>query len=97
MTVPPGRPQDSYVLDVSQLDLAQARITDQGPVLVITFTAQQVSCVRARSDNRVVEGDPDKVLRVTHVWALCRDMAELEPRAAWRVLEMAQLPTEQWL
>jgi len=92
-----GYVQDSRVLDVSQLDLAQARITEQGPVLVITFIAQQVQCVRALSDGRVVEGDPDKVLRVTHVWALCRDMSELKPRAAWRVLEMAMLPSEQWL
>lgn len=26
-------------------------------------------------------------MKVHHVWALCRDQTELDPKAAWKVLE----------
>jgi len=34
---------ESKILDISQVDLAMGKILEQGPVLVITFTAQQVN------------------------------------------------------
>lgn len=45
-------------------------------------------CVRDKKGS-VVEGDPEKVLRVTNVWVLCRDQSELDPKAAWRLLELS--------
>jgi import inner membrane translocase subunit TIM44 len=45
----------------------------------------------------VVEGDPEKVLRVMYVWVLCRDQTELDPKAAWRLLELSANSTEQFL
>ncbi|XP_054439312.1 mitochondrial import inner membrane translocase subunit TIM44 isoform X2 [Pteronotus mesoamericanus] len=45
----------------------------------------------------VVEGDPDKVLRMLYVWALCRDQDELNPYAAWRLLDISASSTEQVL
>ena len=38
----------SKVLDISHVDLAMGRVLEQGPVLVITFTAQQVRAFRGR-------------------------------------------------
>lgn len=28
-------------------------------------------------------------MKVYHVWALCRDMQELNPRAAWRLIDQS--------
>ena len=39
----------------------------------------------------------DKIKRVNHVWALCRDQSVLDPNAAWRVMECASHATEQFL
>lgn len=91
-----GYKSESRVLDLSFPEVLQAKIFDQGPVLVISFTAQHIECVRD-SAGKVVEGDAEKILRVTHVWALCRDQAELNPRAAWRVMEIHCMPSEQWI
>jgi len=33
---------DTRILDISHVDLAMGRVLEQGPVLVITFTSQQV-------------------------------------------------------
>ncbi len=54
----------------------------------------QISCVR---DVKVVEGDPEKILRVNHAWVLCRERSELNPAAAWRLLELSASASEQFL
>jgi import inner membrane translocase subunit TIM44 len=87
---------DSKVLDLSNLDLAFAKMMDQGPVLVITFQTQQVLVVRNAKDE-VVEGDPNQILRMNYVWVLCRDQNEVDPAAAWRVLEMGATSSNQFL
>ncbi|XP_047521264.1 mitochondrial import inner membrane translocase subunit TIM44 [Pieris napi] len=85
---------DSKILDIENIELVMGKMMDQGPVLVITFQSQQIMCVRD-SKNNVIEGDPDKVMRVNYVWVLCRDPQELNPKAAWRLLELSANSVEQ--
>lgn len=85
---------DSKILDIEQIELVMGKMMDQGPVLVITFQSQQIMCVRDARNN-VIEGSPDKVMRVNYVWVLCRDPQELNPKAAWRLLEMSANSVEQ--
>ena len=87
---------DSTILDIENIDLAMGKMMEQVPVLVITFTSQQILCVR-NMKNEVVEGDPEKVMRVNYVWVLCRDQTELDPSAAWRLLDLSANSTEQFL
>ncbi|XP_066513151.1 mitochondrial import inner membrane translocase subunit TIM44-like isoform X1 [Hoplias malabaricus] len=86
----------SKILDIDNIDLAMGKIMEQGPVLIITFQAQVVMVIRGPK-GQVVEGDPEKVLRMMYVWALCRDQEELNPHAAWRLLDMSASSTEQVL
>lgn len=72
------------------------KMMDQGPVLIITFTSQQIMCLKSK-DGQVVEGDPEKVLRVNYVWALSRDATILDPKAAWRLLDISASSVEQLL
>ncbi|XP_070508317.1 mitochondrial import inner membrane translocase subunit TIM44 [Chironomus tepperi] len=87
---------DSKILDIENVDLAMGKVMEQGPVLIITFQAQQIMCVRDR-DNKVIEGDPEKVMRVNYVWVLCRDINDLNPRTAWRLMELSASSQEQFL
>ncbi|EEC18677.1 mitochondrial import inner membrane translocase, subunit TIM44, putative [Ixodes scapularis] len=87
---------DSKVLDVTNVDLAMGKIMEQGPVLIITFQSQQIMVVRnAKGD--VVEGDPEKIMRMHYAWVLCRDQNELDPRAAWKLMDLSANSAEQWL
>ncbi|EHB04240.1 Mitochondrial import inner membrane translocase subunit TIM44 [Heterocephalus glaber] len=86
----------SRILDIDNIDLAMGKMMEQGPVLIITFQAQLVMVIR-NPKGEVVEGDPDKVLRMVYVWALCRDQEELNPYAAWRLLDISASSTEQIL
>lgn len=86
----------SRILDISNVDLAMGKMMEQGPVLIVTFQAQLVMVIKSPK-GEVVEGDPDKVLRMLYVWALCRDQQELNPYAAWRLLDISASSTEQIL
>jgi import inner membrane translocase subunit TIM44 len=79
---------DSKVLDIDSLDLAMGKMMEQGPVLVITFNSQQILCVK--------DGE-GKVTRLTYLWVLCRDQTELDPRAAWRLLDLSANSQEQFI
>ena len=87
---------ESKVLDINNLDLVTGKMMEQGPVLVIMFQSQQIMVVKDLKGT-VVEGDPDKIMRVTYVWALCRDQEELNPRAAWKLLDISASNSEQFL
>ncbi|XP_064609200.1 mitochondrial import inner membrane translocase subunit TIM44-like [Liolophura sinensis] len=87
---------NSRVLDINNVDVAAGKIMEQGPVLVISFNAQQIMSV-CDSKGQLVEGDPEKILRILYVWALCRDQEELNPRAAWKLLDISASSAEQWL
>ncbi|CAH8599806.1 unnamed protein product [Schistosoma rodhaini] len=91
-----GYISESRILDVHNVDVQMGKMMEQGPVLIITFQAQQINCILDKNGN-LHEGDPNKVLRVTNVWALCRDQSEMNPLAAWRVLDIAMMPSEQWM
>uniref|UniRef100_A0A8C9FMC4 Mitochondrial import inner membrane translocase subunit TIM44 n=1 Tax=Pavo cristatus TaxID=9049 RepID=A0A8C9FMC4_PAVCR len=86
----------SRILDIDNIDLAMGKMMEQGPVLIITFQAQIVMVIKNQK-GEVVEGDPDKVLRMLYVWALCRDQDELNPYAAWRLLDISSSSSEQVL
>ncbi|KAG5866635.1 hypothetical protein JTB14_033269 [Gonioctena quinquepunctata] len=85
---------ESKILDVDNVDLVMGKVMDQGPVLIISFTSQQVMAVRDPTGT-VVEGDPEKIMRVNYVWVLCRDPVEPDPRAAWRLLDISASSNEQ--
>lgn len=87
---------DSKILDIENIDLAMGKVMEHGPVLIVTFQAQQIMCVRDKN-HEVVEGDPDKVMRVNYVWVLCRDPNELNPKSAWRLMEISANSQEQFV
>ena len=38
-----------------------------------------------------------QVMRVAYVWVMCRDQTELNPRAAWRLLDLSANSQEQYM
>jgi len=87
---------DARVLDITDVEIIAAKLMEQGPVLVITFSAQQIMVLRNKAGD-IVEGDPEKILRVTYVWALCRDQEILDPTACWRLIDLSASSATQWL
>jgi mitochondrial import inner membrane translocase subunit TIM44 len=89
---------DGRIIDIRAVDLLTAKQLDDFPVLVISFHAQQTQCVRDFS-GKLVDGDPDKVLHMFHVWALAKlPLEEILPNArhtnGWKLIEMASRPSD---
>lgn len=84
------------VLDVHNVDVVTGKLMEHGPVLIISFSAQQIM-YQKDINGLIVEGDPNTVIRVMYTWAMCRDVNEVNPRAAWRLLEIAANSTAQLL
>lgn len=87
---------DSKILDIENVDVVMGKVMEQGPVLIVTFQTQQIMCVR-NAKHEVIEGDPEKVMRVNYVWVLCRDPEDLNPRSAWRLMELSANSSEQFV
>jgi len=86
----------SRILDIRDVDLALAKIMDQGPVLILTFQAQQVSMLTDKK-GKVIEGAVDNIENVNYVWAMCRDQSIFDHRSAWRVLEFGIVKSEAYV
>lgn len=91
-----GQKLEAKILDVRDVDVAMAKVMEQGPVLVLTFMVQQIMTLRDAVGN-VIEGGEDNIENVSYVWALCRDQNILEHRSAWRVLEFGIQNSSSWL
>jgi len=48
-------------------------------------------------NNTGVRVKQEKIVRMFYVWAFCRDQTVLDPRAAWRLIDLSASPAEQWL
>jgi len=86
----------SRILDIRDVDLALAKIMDQGPVLIMTFQAQQVSMLTDKK-GKAIEGGIDNIENVNYVWAMCRDQSIFDHRSAWRVLEFGIVKSEAYV
>jgi import inner membrane translocase subunit TIM44 len=62
-----------------------AKVLEQGPVMILTFTAQQLTFDDTSNENRSLT--KDLLENVVYVWALCRDQTIYDSKSAWRVLE----------
>uniref|UniRef100_A0A8C1LII8 Mitochondrial import inner membrane translocase subunit TIM44 n=1 Tax=Cyprinus carpio TaxID=7962 RepID=A0A8C1LII8_CYPCA len=60
---------------------------------------QQAKAMGVQFHSKILDIDniDEKVLRMMYVWALCRDQDELNPYAAWRLLDISASSTEQIL
>jgi len=91
-----GQRAHCNVLDIHNVDVVTGKLLEHGPVLIISFSAQQIMYVKD-VNGLIIEGDPHTVIRVMYTWAICRDVNEPNPRAAWRLLDMAANSTAQLL
>lgn len=84
------------VLDIHNVDVVTGKLMEHGPVLIISFSAQQIMYIKD-VNGLIIEGDPNTVIRVMYTWAMCRDINEVNPRAAWKLLDIAANSAAQLL
>ncbi|XP_050439122.1 mitochondrial import inner membrane translocase subunit TIM44-like [Adelges cooleyi] len=73
------------ILDVNNVDVVGGLFTDEGPVLFLSLDTQEMNYSKA-ADGTVIN---DSVVMCHHAWALLRDLDEPNPKAAWRLADVA--------
>ncbi|CAF0969032.1 unnamed protein product [Rotaria sordida] len=76
------------IIDLGDAELVAAKIMEMGPVLVVTFQAQQIAYI-SDANGKVVEGDPEQINRINYIFALGRDPTILDPLSAWRLVDLS--------
>lgn len=88
---------EGRVLDLRHIEVVTAKILDDTPVIVVTFTTQQISYVRDQT-GKIVEGREDGIENVNYVMALAK-MEKPDrgsPTKGWKLLEIAIRPGGGW-
>mmetsp|Transcript_34970 Transcript_34970/g.138489 ORF Transcript_34970/g.138489 Transcript_34970/m.138489 type:complete len:392 (-) Transcript_34970:1905-3080(-) len=67
-----GIQMDPSILDIGEVELTTAKFLQDDPVLIISFSAQQINCVRNKA-GEVIEGSENDIRAVYYVWALVRE------------------------
>lgn len=84
------------VYDINGLDIVSCKMIESEPVLIVSFQAQQIIYI-TDAKGVVQQGSKDKIKKVHHVWALCRDQTIIDPNQAWRLMELAMHETEMFV
>eukprot|EP00123_Amoebidium_parasiticum_P011517 comp20757_c0_seq1/m.27211 comp20757_c0_seq1/g.27211 ORF comp20757_c0_seq1/g.27211 comp20757_c0_seq1/m.27211 type:complete len:473 (-) comp20757_c0_seq1:518-1936(-) len=86
-----GLKTDYKILDIRDVDVFNALMTEHGPVLTVTCMVQQIMVSR-NMKGEIVEGDPDNIEDVLYAFAFCREEDPTVPlgtKAAWKVMDFA--------
>jgi len=64
---------DDRILDVSHIEVAEARMINDVPHLHVTFVVQQVNCIRDARTGEIVRGNEAAVVNEVYSWLMRRD------------------------
>ena len=64
-----GQHVDPSILDLSEVELMEVRLMENEPLVVLTFSCQQINCVRDKF-GAVVEGAEDDIQSFPYLWAM---------------------------
>jgi predicted lipid-binding transport protein (Tim44 family) len=73
-----GETQTTKLVGIDGADIVQARLHDRVAHVTVRFDTDQVNVTRDRTGN-VIDGDPDKTVRLTDVWTFARDTRSRDP------------------
>lgn len=73
-----GRTQETTLVGIDSAELIEARLDGGAAVITVKYESEQVNATRDES-GKVLEGDPNKVEKVTDIWTFSRDMHASDP------------------
>jgi predicted lipid-binding transport protein (Tim44 family) len=75
---------DSQFVSLEAAEIIDAELSGRLAQVTVKFVSEQVNCLRDAEGN-LLEGDPDKISRVTDIWTFERDTRSRDPN--WRLIE----------
>ena len=88
-TITPQLIGEGQILDLRNVDLLTARIVNDLPVLVVSFSTQQISCIKNSVTGEITRGSLDSIESIHYAWALAKT-PDIDPlTGGWRLIEMS--------
>ncbi len=81
-----GETLEAELIGINQAEIVGAAMEARTARVTVRFVTEQVNVLRD-AENRVVEGDPARVTRVTDVWTFTRDTRSRDPN--WQLVATA--------
>eukprot|EP00475_Leptophrys_vorax_P025135 TRINITY_DN35115_c0_g1_i2.p1 TRINITY_DN35115_c0_g1~~TRINITY_DN35115_c0_g1_i2.p1 ORF type:complete len:254 (-),score=25.32 TRINITY_DN35115_c0_g1_i2:102-863(-) len=95
-----GLTPHQQILHQSELDVREIKLSGSDPIILLSFTTQEIYCLTDRS-GKVTEGGKDTIVTVIHVWAMqqssLEEMASNPNEPKWRVRQMLRVGAMQAL
>ncbi|SDE27550.1 Tim44/TimA family putative adaptor protein [Rhodospira trueperi] len=76
-----GEVMETELLSIKSVSVTEAALEDRIANVTVEFVSDQVNVIRDR-DGKVVDGDPDRIAKVTDIWTFARDTASSDPNWA---------------
>jgi predicted lipid-binding transport protein (Tim44 family) len=76
-----GEVMETELLGVKSVSVTDAALEDRIANVTVEFVSDQVNVIRDRA-GKVVDGDPDRIAKVTDIWTFARDTASRDPNWA---------------
>lgn len=73
-----GESMETELLGLKSLSITEGRMDGSVAQVTVEFVSEQVNVVRDR-DGTVVDGDPERIARVTDLWTFARDTGSRDP------------------
>lgn len=73
-----GHTLETTLVGIDQSEITAAAMQGRRAAVTVRFVTEQVNVTRD-ADGEVVEGDPNKVVKVTDVWTFSRDLRSSDP------------------
>ena len=93
-----GHVMDPNILNIQHITLQLAKVVEKrGPMIVLSFVAQQLNCVRDKKTGEIVDGD-DTSLHMNHyMFAVQQEYDEHTGALDWKVVEFVMQGSFQML
>ncbi|MEE9300337.1 MAG: Tim44/TimA family putative adaptor protein [Alphaproteobacteria bacterium] len=75
---------DSRFVSLEAAEIIDAELSGRLAQVTVKFVSEQINCLRDAEGN-LLEGDPEKISRVTDIWTFERDAHSRDPN--WRLIE----------
>eukprot|EP00658_Telonema_sp_P-2_P022530 TRINITY_DN19004_c0_g1_i2.p1 TRINITY_DN19004_c0_g1~~TRINITY_DN19004_c0_g1_i2.p1 ORF type:complete len:445 (-),score=179.38 TRINITY_DN19004_c0_g1_i2:395-1729(-) len=79
---------DPTIVEISEIELSGARVLEKGPTIVVTFSVQQIHCIKHK-DGTIMDGADDDIRQVFYTWAFQLD--DMAHDLNWQLVEMNTL------
>lgn len=69
---------ENKLMDIEKIDLVDANLTGSLAEVTVEFTSHMIMST-LDEDDKVVEGDKDRTIKISDIWTFCRDVKSADP------------------